>query len=99
LLLACKIRCGLFPPDSSFRYSPFAKREEDTSDNLLAGSFEPWRIGGFVDGRVRSHLVERFWGLSELTFREWIGSIDTTAFVDTNPTDERITSEFARHSR
>ena len=35
---------------------------------------------GFADGRVRSHLVERFWGPSELTIREWIGSINTRAF-------------------
>jgi hypothetical protein len=41
---------------------------------------KPWRIRGFVDGRVRSHLVERFWGPSELTIREWIGSINTSAF-------------------
>jgi len=55
------------------------------------GSFKPWRIRGFVDGRVRSHLVERFWGPSELTIREWIGSINTRAFVGTNPTGELIT--------
>ncbi len=59
---------------------PFANRKEETSDNLPVGSFKPWRIGG-VDGRVRSHLVERFWGPSELTIREWIGSINTSAFV------------------
>jgi hypothetical protein len=29
---------------------------------------------------VRSHLVERFWGPSELSIREWIGSINTSAF-------------------
>ena len=32
---------------------------------------------------MRSHLVERFWGPSELTIREWIGSINTSAFIVT----------------
>ena len=43
---------------------------------------------------MRSHLVERFWGPSELTIREWIGSINTSAFLGTNPTDDPITSGF-----
>ena len=32
---------------------------------------------------MRSHLVERFWGPSELTIWEWIGSINTSAFIRT----------------
>ncbi len=48
---------------------------------------------------MRSHLVERFWGPSELTIREWIGSINTSAFVDTN--NDRRSDDFrvARDSR
>jgi hypothetical protein len=60
------------------------------SDNLLVGSFKPWRIRRFVDGRVRSHLVERFWGPSELTIRKWIGSINTSAFVGMNPESSQL---------
>ena len=34
---------------------------------------------------MRSHLLEpRFWGAPELTIRELIGSINTSAFVGTN---------------
>ena len=35
-----------------------------------------------------------FWRASELTIRDLIGSVNTSAFVGTNPTDELITSRF-----
>ena len=42
---------------------------------------------------IPSHLRERrFWGASELTIWESIGSVNTSAFVSINPTGELITS-------
>jgi len=40
-------------------------------------------------------LLSRFWRASELTILELIGSVNTSAFVGTNPTGEVITSGFA----
>ena len=45
---------------------------------------------------ITSDLPERrFWRASDLTIRELIGSVKTSAFLGTNPTGELITSGFS----